>query len=150
MIRVLAACVATAVLTLTLTLTLTLQGGMGRLAAVAASEDFVPHCPQPRYAANGNFGPLFCLVDNPAAIKAFAPSARHTFALGPDATPSQVSAALVSDYKHGGTVPILCSIYKLAVWRNHWRFAVPASAQVGAELDLPSGWCSEPSISDAS
>jgi hypothetical protein len=131
-----------------LTIALTLQGGIGRFAAIAGTGTLTPACPQPRYGADGNMGPLFCVVDNPAALKAFAPMAQHTFALGPDATPAQVTSALVADYKHGGTIPILCSIYRLAAWRNHWRFGIPPSQQVGAELNFYPGWCSEPSFSE--
>jgi hypothetical protein len=36
----------------------------------------------------------------------------------------QVTNALIVDYRHAGTVPILCSIYQLAAWRNHWSFAI--------------------------
>lgn len=55
-------------------------------------------------------GPLFCMIDNPVALRYFAPGAKHTFALGPDANPGQVYDALIADYDHGGTGPILCSI----------------------------------------
>jgi hypothetical protein len=105
-----------------------------------------PPCPPASYGADGNMGPLFCVVDNPAALRTFAPMAQHTFALGPGATRTQVTAALLADYKHGGTYPILCSIYRLAAWRNHWRLGI--SGRAGAELNFPSGWCSEPSFSD--
>jgi hypothetical protein len=148
MIRVLVACAFTAALTILLTAALIVQGGTRTLAALAGTEPFVPACAQATYGADGNMGPLFCVVDNPAALKTFAPMAQHTFALGPKATPTQVTAALVADYKRVGTIPILCSIYRLAVWRNHWRFGIPASEQVGAKLGFSSGWCSEPSFSD--
>ncbi len=59
----------------------------------------------------------------------------------------QVVAALVADYKHGGTGPTLCSIYRLGTWRNHWRFGVSVASEVGTQLNLVRNWCSEPSFS---
>jgi len=92
-------------------------------------------------------GPLFCVIDNPVALKHFTPMAKHTFGLGPDANPGEVEDALVADYKHGGTEPILCSIYRLAAWRHHWRFGVSVASVVGDRLSFPQGWCREPSFS---
>src|SRR4051794_16356263 len=90
----------------------------------AGPTTLAPACPHATYGADGNMGPLFCVVDNPLAWKYFAPMAKRTFALGPGATPGQVEQALVADYKRAGTEPIICSIYRLAAWRNHWHFGV--------------------------
>jgi hypothetical protein len=146
MIRVLTACATTAALTFALTMAFTTPSGV----AVAASTDaqpFVPPCAHANYGADGNMGPLFCVVDNPAALHYFAPMAKQTFALGPNVTPGHVSAALVADFKHGGTIPILCSILRLAAWRNHWSFGASTAAAVGAQLNFRSGWCTEPTFS---
>jgi hypothetical protein len=107
----------------------------------------VPTCPHATYGADGNMGPLFCVIDNPLALSHFASVGRRTFALGPNASPGHVAAALVSDYKQGGTEPILCSVYRLAAWRNHWRFGVSPTASAGVQLHFPAGWCKEPRFS---
>jgi len=91
--------------------------------------------------------PLFCMIDNPLALSYFASEGQRTFALGPDATPGQVVSALTADYKHAGTVPILCSVYQLAAWRNHWSFAVSPVAQISATLGFPADWCTDPGLS---
>jgi len=80
------------------------------------------------------------------ALRHFAPMGKRTFALGPNATPTQVAAALIADFKHGGTEPILCSIYRLAGWRDHWSFRGSIPVTVGARLNFPSAWCTEPSF----
>ncbi len=140
MIRVLAACAATAAATIALTA----QGGLAGGASSPHANTVAPSCPHASYGADGNMGPLFCVIDNPVALRYFAPMAKRTFALGPNAAPIQVAAALVADYRHGGTEPILCSIYQLAQWRNHWSFGISAADQVGRELNFPSGWCAQP------
>jgi len=73
-----------------------------------------------------------------AAIAARA--GRHTFALGPNATPRQVIRALVADRKLAATGPILCSVYRLAAWRNHWNFGVSPTDDPAVALD----WCTAP------
>jgi hypothetical protein len=110
MIRVLAFCATSAALAITLTLILTKAGAVG-VAAAANGEPLVPPCQHAAYGADGNMGPLFCVIDNPVALRYFAPMAKRTFALGPDAPPWQVTSALLADFKHGGTLPTLCSIY---------------------------------------
>jgi hypothetical protein len=117
------------------------------LAAASAAMS----CAHPTYAADGNMEPLFCdtnagKVDNPLALRYFAPMARETFPLGPDATPSQVTDALIDDYTHGASIPTLCSIYQLAAWKNHWSFGISIVASVASQLSLPSQWCSQPSL----
>jgi len=118
-------------------------------ATVAQTEAVVPRCQQSRYGANGNMSPLFCIVDNPEALRYFSPMAKLTFALGPDATSSEVINALAGDYQHGGTGPILCSIYRLAAWRNHWAFGISIIDTLGERLNLPANWCAEPSFKGA-
>jgi hypothetical protein len=139
MLRILALCAGTAVLTIALMLTVQHREGIVADAAGAKPQAIVPPCPQARYAADGNIEPLFCVIDNPVALRHFAPMAKRTFALGPNATPAQVTDALNYDYKHGGTGPIICSIYKLAAWRNHWQFALSPIDRIG--VNMPPGWC---------
>ncbi len=108
-------------------------------------------CAHPTYAADGNMEPLFCdtsagRVDNPLAVRYFAPMAKQTFSLGSDATPSQVTDALIDDYTHGASIPTLCSIYQLAAWRNHWSFGISIVGSVATQLRLPPQWCSQPSL----
>jgi hypothetical protein len=86
-------------------------------------------------------GPLFCVIDNPLALRYFAHLGRHTFALGPDASPTQVVNALKQDYT---TNPITCSVYRLAAWRNHWQFGISPAAELAAQLKLIPQWCSDP------
>lgn len=114
-------------------------------SAVRSKEVFVPRCPQPTYNADGNLSPLFCVIDNPLALRHYAPLGRRTFALGPNASPTQVAAALAADYKRGaGTEPILCAVYRLAAWRNQWRFGVSPVSRVGVRFHFPEKWCSDP------
>lgn len=142
MMRTFVACAATAALTIGLMAT---GVGAGRSAAASA---YAPACPQASYGADGNMGPVFCMIDNPVALKYFAPMAKRTFALGPNATPNSVQASLVADFKHGGTLPILCSIYQLATWRNHWRFPYSMIGAVATQLKVTRFWCSEPKFAE--
>lgn len=143
MFRLFTACAATAVLTYALTLSLRPHEGLA-----AAGPSFTPPCPAASYGANGNMGPVLCVVDNPVALHYFASIGRHTFALGPNATPGEVFDALSYDFKHGGTGPIMCSIYQLAAWRNQWHFGISPIDELGEERNLPAGWCPAPSFTD--
>ena len=105
-----------------------------------------PPCPQASYGADGNMGPLFCVIDSPVALRYYAPMGKHLFALGPNANPQQVVAAAVADRRTTGTLPILCSTYRLAAWREHWQFGVSAADQIGAALHFYRGWCSDPNF----
>jgi hypothetical protein len=144
MIPILVTCATTAALTFALTIALITPSGVAGAAASTGSQAFVPPCAHASYAADGNMDPLFCVIDNPIALRYFAPMAKRTFALGPNATQAQVAAALIADFKHGGTEPTLCSIYRLAAWRNHWSYGGSIAVTVGARLSFPSGWCTEP------
>ncbi len=132
----------TAVLTFVLTISFGANEPVTAGAADLATPNISPPCARPSYGADGNMSPLFCVIDSPLALRYFASIGRHTFALGPDATPGDVAAALEADYKHGGTGPIMCSIYQLATWRNHWHFGVSVVAEV-------SPYCRKPSFGDA-
>lgn len=149
MIRTIALCTVTAVLTFFVTLALTGKGGGIGAAATANAPAFIPPCRQTSYGADGNMGPLFCVVDNPVALRYFAPMARHTFALGPDATPEEVTNALVADTKPGSGkrwklgLPMLCSIYQLAAWKNQWHFAYSIDAAVSQRLNAIPDWCGD-------
>ena len=143
MIRLLTFCAATAALTVAITTFLTERNASG---TASAAETFVPSCPRATYGADGNMGPLFCVIANPAALQHFAPTAKRTFALGRNAASGQVTSALIADYKQGGTFPIICSVYRLAAWKNQWHFEVSIAAQVGSEIHAPSGWCSAPAF----
>ena len=136
MLRTISACVAS------VAITLAVVAATGAIASSSTSS-FAPPCPHPVYGADGTMGPLFCVIDNPLALRYYAASGRHTFALGPDATPTQVVAALKKDFS---TLPITCSVYRLAAWRNHWSFGVSPALQLAAELKLFSGWCSDPTF----
>src|SRR5579884_298348 len=58
---------------------------------------FVPACPRPSYSADGNFQPLFCTIDNPAALAYYRRIAPHLEALGADAAPTEVERAAALD-----------------------------------------------------
>jgi hypothetical protein len=106
-----------------------------------ASAPYVPACPHASYGADGNMGPLFCVVDNPIALTYFAKQGRHVFALGPNATPWAVAHALHLDYSTG---PITCSIYQLAAWREHWSFGIPPTDQIPEARGMIANWCPTP------
>jgi hypothetical protein len=152
MIRTLALCAISAALAVTLTIVFGEWRGAEGLAAIADAETLVPSCLHATYGADGNMGPLFCVIDNPVALRYFAPMAKRTFALGPDATPTQVSDALVADTRAGPGqrwklgLPMLCSVYQLAAWKNHWRFGISVVYEVSEALHAYSGWCREPSF----
>lgn len=132
--------VAAAVVTAAIVLLAVAPGG-----SAAGTPNPTPACPRPLYGADGTMGPLFCVIDNPLALRYYARVGRHTFALGPDASPPAVVSALEADLKHGGTIPITCSVYRLAAWRNQWNFrAVSVVAEVAADLHLIPDWCSTP------
>jgi hypothetical protein len=136
-IRTIAMCLASAALAAGLTSAAT-------SAASSSSSQLTPPCPSPDYGADGSMGPLFCVVDNPVALHYYAHLGRHVFALGPDATPEQVIAAVKKDYS---TNPITCSVYRLAAWKNQWHFAISPAEEVGVELKLIPQWCSDPHFS---
>lgn len=100
-------------------------------AETAVGSSFVPACPTPLYTADGNVSPLFCKIDNPLAVRFYKSIAPNVFALGPDASPSQVEDALKVADAHG-TNPEMCAVYQLAAWWKHWRFGVsPGQAYCG-------------------
>ena len=113
------------------------------LTAVRAHAALQPLCPQAKYGVDGTMGPVFCVVDNPVALHYYAPMGKHLFALGPNATPQQVIAAARADYS---TEPILCEVYRLAAWREHWAFPDSAASAIGTVLHLPHAWCTEPTF----
>jgi hypothetical protein len=86
----------------------------------------VPACPHLSYSADGNVSPLFCKIDNPAALSVYEKLAPTLFRLGANASPQQVSAALAASKTT--TNPEKCAAYALAAWWHHWNFgANPAS-----------------------
>jgi hypothetical protein len=126
------------------------RGGVAAVASAADTQTLVPPCPQAGYGADGNMGPLFCVIDNPVALRYFAPMAKRTFALGPDATPEEVTNALVSDTRAGSasrrwklSLPILCSVYQLAAWKNHWSFPYSIDYAVSQKLNAIPDWCGD-------
>ncbi len=137
MLRTVTACVVSVAITL----------GVVAAATTSASTTpapFSPACPSPGYGADGDMGPLFCVIDNPVALRYFAALGRHLFALGPNATPGQVLAALERDLS---TLPITCSVYRLAAWRNHWHFGISPLVQLAYLKHLYStGWCKDPAF----
>jgi hypothetical protein len=118
----------------------------GHLSIGKSATAPVPPCPQASYGVDGTMGPIFCVVDNPVALRYYGPMGKHLFALGPNASPQQVLAALQADYRKS-TEPILCETYRLAAWRNHWHFPYSIAAAGGTALHFPSGWCQEPNFS---
>jgi hypothetical protein len=148
-VLVLASCVLTAALAVTLTMLLEGRGEVAGIAGVAGAQTLVPPCPQADYGADGNMGPLFCVIANPVALRYFAPMAKRTFALGPEATPTQVAEALVTDTRPDSgqrwklSLPMLCSIYHLAAWKNQWHFGISIAFAVSQRLNATPGWCGD-------
>jgi hypothetical protein len=88
-----------------------------------AAPAIVPACAQPIYSGDGNFWPLFCKIDDPLALRFYKPLFPHLFALGRDASPADVAAALRLDRRQRhATDPELCNGYALWQWRWHWKF----------------------------
>ena len=135
MLRMFGACAVTALAAWAVT-----ASGGGAAGGAAHGVLFVPSCPHASFGADGNMGPLFCVIDDPAALRYFGAMGRRTLAVGPSASPTQVAAALTADRQKAVTGPILCSIFRLAAWRNHWRFAVSPANDAGI------GWCQTPSF----
>ncbi len=93
---------------------------------------YVPPCPSPSYGASGNIAPLFCKIVNPLALEFYRPIVPHLFALGQDASPLQVEAALHTDSRQA-TIPELCSAYQLWAYRWGWKFGTdPVASVTGA------------------
>lgn len=137
MIRTMLACVATAALVAGI-------AASGVFGARSVRTRVTPSCPHASYGADGDMSPLFCVIDNPVALQYFAKEGPHTFALGPNASPGQVVSAVAADRRQAGTIPILCSVYRLAAWREHWSFGISPAQEIGAKLHLYSGWCHDP------
>jgi hypothetical protein len=141
MLKTAAACAATAAIVIAFTPT----PGTAR-HDVASAQSYSPPCPQASYGVDGTMGPIFCVVDNPVALRYYAKGGSHLLSLGPNATPQQVTTAGVTDYRHS-TEPILCETYRLAAWREHWQFGISVSDAIGLKLHFPLDWCSEPNFS---
>jgi hypothetical protein len=96
--------------------------------AAASTPAFVPACPHFSYGADGTAGPIFCTIDNPAALHYYALALKRLLALGPNASPGQVQSVLAWENKHGGphgevltgTYPIQCQVFQLAA--HYWRW----------------------------
>jgi hypothetical protein len=102
--------------------------GKGNGKAHPAAPAYVPSCPRPVYSANGNVSPLFCQIDNPVALQFYERLAPRLFALGPNATPQQVGAALTASvtFRHATNMEV-CAAYQLAAWWKQWKFDVDPS-----------------------
>ena len=95
------------------------RGAVARSSAVS----FVPSCPHPSYGADGNVAPLFCKIDNPAALKFYSWIDAPLIALGQNATPGEVLTVL-GKVRRKSTSPEICAGYDLAAWRWHWSFGI--------------------------
>lgn len=143
MTRLFASCVPLAALSIVLVVA-SQQGGL--CAAKANTDAVVPACPQAQRSADGNLSPLFCVIDNPAALRFYAPLGKQAFGLGSNASSDQVVSALIADYDRHATEPELCAVYRLAAWRERWHFGISVVGAVSRRLNFPSDWCREPSF----
>jgi hypothetical protein len=109
----------------------------------AGADTLRPACPHAHYGVDGTMGPAFCAIDNPAALVYYERLGKHLFALGANAAPEQVLAAVLADF-HNSTLPILCETYRLAAWREQWHFAGSIAAAAAASMHWPKRWCTEP------
>lgn len=81
-----------------------------------------PPCPKLTFAVDGTAGPIFCRIDNPAAVHYYRQWLTPLMKLGPNATPSQVTS-LVETW-HNSTNPITCAVYDLAQHAYGWQFTI--------------------------
>jgi hypothetical protein len=90
------------------------------------------------YGADGNASPLFCSNGeiNRLAWSYFAKDTPKVMALGPNATPSDVEAAVSADM-HGSTGPIECSTFQLAYVYYGWSFGVNPTSNVLVDCPFP-------------
>jgi hypothetical protein len=89
-----------------------------------------PACPKLTYAVDGTAGPIFCKIDNPAAMHYYRQWLLPLMKLGADATPTQVTS-LVESWRNS-TNPITCAVYDLAQHALGWQFAInPVSGVTG-------------------
>ena len=140
MLRTLLACAGTAVVVLAIT-------ASGVFAAhTTRGSLYVPACPHSSYGADGTMEPLFCVIDNPAALNYYASAGRHTLALGPNAPPGRGRQGAYRRPATSRDPPILCSVYRLASWREHWKFGVSPARTVGAQLHFYSGPRTDPAF----
>jgi hypothetical protein len=103
--------------------------------SASATQAFVPECPHFDRGADGTVGPIFCTVDNPAALRYYAAALRPLIALGADARPGRVRSVLAWEYRHGGphgealtgTLPIQCEVFQLA--SHYWRWSFSYTPQ---------------------
>jgi hypothetical protein len=103
--------------------------------AATSAPAFAPACPHFSYGADGTAGPIFCAIDNPAALHYYAAALKPLIALGPNATPAQVQSKLAWEMRHGGphgevltgTLPIQCQVFQLAA--HYWRWSFPYAPQ---------------------
>ena len=97
----------------------------------ATTQPVVAECSQQlEYGADGSYGPLTCANGtelNTLAWNAAASDTPLIMSLGPNATPSQVDAALCSDIGHS-TIPIETGAYHLAAMYYGWSFAYDPSS----------------------
>lgn len=86
--------------------------------------------------ADGNAGPTTCSHGrlNSLAWNYFAKGNPLVMALGPDATPDEITIAMCADLAHGSTIPIETSAYDLAALYDGWSFGInPASDLANAD-----------------
>lgn len=91
------------------------------------------------YGADGNTSPLFCSNGeiNKLAWNYFAKINLRVMALGPNASPSDVEAAVSADMNGSSTGPIECSAYELAAVYYGWSFGVdPTSAVISGGCQI--------------
>ncbi len=102
------------------------SGGANQALAPATVPPAVGLCSeQLSYGADGNASPLFCANGqlNVLAWKYFAALHPRVMALGPNAAPGDVEAAVALDIKNS-TGPIECSAYQLASVYYGWSFGI--------------------------
>jgi hypothetical protein len=89
-------------------------------------------CARLTIGPDGNFGPAICPDGHPnsAAVDKLRDAGYVTIDLDPNATPSQVTAALCAD-NATLTNPLRLTLYRTAAALNRWNFAIDVVDSIG-------------------
>ena len=67
--------------------------------------------------------PLFCKIANPVAVDWYRKDYPTVFALGPNATPAEVTDTIADICRSNATQPTLTDAYRLQSFIQGWQFA---------------------------
>ncbi len=118
---------ATATVTATATITVTTKPATAPAYVVSPES-----CGALSYGADGNAGPATCPDGRPnlAADRYLRPMHLRVLALGANADPGQVLAAMCKDMATNSTIPIETTAYEVAMAEQGWHFGVDPSQEL--------------------